>query len=139
MTLSPLETIALSKAIKDTAVRDARPKLAEGHHDVDVTIRLHGPLLVAPPSPTKIKESVAPEILLALVLQLLNRPAKAMARDYVADELEAWANGQEPPEVQPDALATAESLLALARRERAGTKNGNVTAPLTIDLISRAA
>lgn len=138
--LTPLETIALSKAVKDTAARAARPKLDEGHHDVDFTVRVYGPLLVAPPSPAKLTERVPAEVLLALVLENLNTPSQKKALQYVRQELADWAGADGPlPVAQDRAREIAEAMLAAASRERETTKNGNVTAPLTIELLDRAA
>jgi hypothetical protein len=136
--LTPLETIALSKSVKETAARAARPKLDEGHHDVDFTVRVRGPLLVAPPSPAKIAERVPAEILLSLVLENLNAPEQRKARKYVERELADWKQGAELPEVQHAAREHAELIVqAAAVRERETTKNGNVTAPLTVELVGR--
>jgi len=134
--LSPVETIALSKCVKEKAAKDARPKLAEGPHVVDVTVRVTGHLLVAPPTATTVKESVPFETLLAIVLADLTPAARRKVRGSFVRLLAAWRDGADELPTAP--AEAAEELLALARREREGTRNGNVTAPLTVELIGRA-
>lgn len=136
--LSALETIALSKAVKDTAAKDARVNLAEGHHDVDFTVRVHGPLLVAPPAPTVLKEKVPEVTILGLVLETLTPAARKKVQSYLDEQLAEWRQGEDDVPLQPSAAEAAERLLSFGRRERAATRNGNVTAPLTVELLARA-
>lgn len=137
--LSAIETIALSKAIKDTAAKDARGRLAEGHHDVDFTVRVSGPLLVAPPTPATLKETVPTAALIGLILDQLTPAARKKVEESFVARLDGWRAGvqSEVPAREPSTLA-AERLLALARRERLTTRAGNVTAPLTVEVIGRA-
>jgi hypothetical protein len=139
-TLTPLETVALSKAVKETAVNDARPKLELGGHNVDFTVRVSGPMLVAPRGPIKVKEDVPAATILALVLERLTRKAKAEIRVQIDRELAGWREQvNELPEIQAETVALADALLAFGHREFMGTKNGAVTAPLTVTLLGRAA
>lgn len=135
--LTAIETIALSKAVKDTAAKACRGQLAEGHHDVDFTVRVSGPLLVAPPSPVKAKESVPAAVLLALVLDCCSPRARKTIVEQVVADLADWRAGAD--ELPKADLAVADFLLGRCQREREGTKNGNVTAPLTVELVSRHA
>lgn len=135
-TLSPIETIALSKAVKDTEAKKCRGKLAVGHHDVDFSVRVSGPLLVAPSTPVKVQENVPADVLLALVMESLKPRDRQAVLEQVDESLAGWRGGDELPEVD---ILSAEYLLGLGQRERAGTKNGNVTAPLTVELVSRHA
>lgn len=139
LTLTPIETIALSKAVKDTEAKICRGKLTVGHHDVDFNVRVSGPLLVAPPGrPSKVKESVPEAVLLALVLENLATRTRKTILDRVSDDLAGWRSGDELPDVQPTAAEMAEQILAHGQRERDGTRSGNVTAPLTVELLARA-
>lgn len=136
--LTALETVALSKAVKDSAVKEARPKLTAGQYDVDFTVRLSGPVMVAPWSPATVKERVPPEVVLALLLENLNTPDRRKASKYLQRELADWKAGGELPELHETARETAEMLLhTCAVRETQTEKNGNVTAPLTVELVDR--
>lgn len=136
--LTPIETFALSKAVKETAQKKAREKLSLGHHDVAFTVRVHGPLLVAGDSPTTVKEDVPPNMLLAFVIGKLSRRARAELLDCAQRELLLWRQHEtDVVDVAPSALALADQFVACGHREKPGTKNGTVTAPLTVELVSR--
>jgi hypothetical protein len=135
--LEPIETIALSKAIKDTAAKQARGQIKEGHHDVNFTVRVSGPLLVAPPVPTKVKETLPPDLLVGLVLAELKPLARQKIYDAVKRTLAKWLKTGEAPDVASDSADVAQQLVELGQRETDGKRAGNVTAPLTVELVVR--
>lgn len=135
--LTAIETVALSKAVKDTAVRESRTQLSEGHHDVDFTVRVHGPPLVAPPSLAKTKETLPAAVLVGLLLDQMTRAARNKVAASVAQALTDWREEGELPFVGPEATASAELLAEGAVRVRETIKHGNVTAPLSVELLAR--
>lgn len=133
-----METIALSKAVKEAAVKESRAQLTAGQYDVDFTVRLSGPVMVAPWSPAKLKERAPAEVLLALLLENLNAPDQKKACKYLERELADWKAGGELPELHESARQKAELLTQIyGTREKETSKNGNVTAPLTVELVDR--
>lgn len=139
--LSPLETLALSKAIKETAAKTARDALTEGAHDVDFTAHVYGTLLVAPPQPYTVKQDVESNRLIALLFEKLDPRVRAQLIKFVERELEGWRDHEtdDQPNVVPSLLLEADRLLSFAHREKETTKRGNVTAPLSVELVRRGA
>lgn len=135
--LEPIEKVALSKAIKDTAAKQARGQIKTGHHDVDFTVRVKGPLLVAPPVATKVKETLPSDVLLGLVLAEVKPPAMQKIYDAVKRRLAKWLKTGEAPELGNDQVDVAQQLVELGTRETDGERAGNVTAPLTVELLVR--
>lgn len=92
MTLSTIQTLALSKSVKEAAEKAARAETNAGTHEVDFTVRIKGTLKVGEDYEKKSSCSIPFKAVIALMAQRMGfqrDAAIALITECVADAMKA--------------------------------------------------
>lgn len=124
--LSAIETLALSKAVKEAAEKEARKGAAVGEHTVDMTVRVVGSIKVGEDYVQNIVAKAQPWALLAVALSKLN----GVTIDAITREAEAIAAG----EVEA-VKENAEKAIAAIKNTTTSVCKGKVTTKLAVERV----
>lgn len=134
--LSALEYHGLAIAAKPAS--KLRDRLELGGARVDITVRVHGDVLVAGDAESTVIKAVPADLLLAFVLSALGPKTRAAAYEAAIQECAEFVRGGNLPAPQPTHTALAEDLLRHCSRPVVQRRRGNVTGVVQVELVARA-
>lgn len=90
--LAPAELVALSHAVKDSAVKVARKGLRAGRHKIDMTLRIAGDIQIEPDVTRRIPSKLDDSRLLLALVDLVNRGLLSL--DSIRDSAQSAETGR---------------------------------------------
>lgn len=127
-----LQTIAVTKAVKTAAAKNARNHLAPGEYDVDVTVRVSGTVRVGEDYQKTVPNKAKPWDLLVAALTEINRLRSAAGQTGIdLDKLVAAAEAVDSDAVKK-AKARAQEAAAALKEATLVTAKGPVTTKLDV-------
>jgi hypothetical protein len=136
--LTPIETFAVRKAVKDAQLDKLRPRLKLGDgQQVDFTVRIRGAVNVAGNATETKTESVKPDQVLACVLSHVSARARKTLLEQVKGDFAVYRANGGAPKLADDLVDLADDLLKSATREVNAPKKGAVSGALELKLVKR--